>query len=317
MNSQIKCPVCGSIRIDKENNKCKSCLTDLSLWNLVIDLPDRFYTQALQMINANRINEAKEKLIAALEFYPEHINSQMLLGKVYAELEMFDDAITVWEKLLEYNPENAKEIEELILKAKRYREEIITRKEEEKKRWLEEVREKTIRKTRSHWIVYSTLFFVIVLSIGVFLHNRFPVPPVQTTSSQADVQLAEVTELIIPDFKQMVEKMLEKQNINDIQVEQDKTIIYLSGKVLVMQDKYQLENLIRKIVGITALDIRKVEVLYPKGYFYTVRKGDNLWSIAERKCGSGFKYKTLYQVNKEKLIDAAKIDPGVKILIPE
>ena len=115
----------------------------------------------------------------------------------------------------------------------------------------------------------------------------------------------------------MVEKMLEKQNINDIQVEQDKTIIYLSGKVLVMQDKYQLENLIRKIVGITALDIRKVEVLYPKGYFYTVRKGDNLWSIAERKCGSGFKYKTLYQVNKEKLIDAAKIDPGVKILIPE
>src|SRR3990172_11538955 len=111
MKVETNCPVCDFHQIERWNNVCPRCKTDLSLWNEVIELPDKCYNQALQMIKENRIQEAKEWLTAALGLYPEHLDSQLLLGKIYAELEMFDAAIAAWEKALKQRPENSYEIE--------------------------------------------------------------------------------------------------------------------------------------------------------------------------------------------------------------
>lgn len=62
---------------------------------------------------------------------------------------------------------------------------------------------------------------------------------------------------------------------------------------------------------------------------YTVKKGDNLWTIAKRFLGSGSKWRTLYNANKTIIEQTAKkygkkssdkgwwIYPGVKIKIPQ
>lgn len=50
---------------------------------------------------------------------------------------------------------------------------------------------------------------------------------------------------------------------------------------------------------------------------YTVRKGDTLSSIAKRKYGSVLFWQKIYEVNKEKLINADRLSVGVEILLPE
>ena len=49
---------------------------------------------------------------------------------------------------------------------------------------------------------------------------------------------------------------------------------------------------------------------------YTVKKGDSLWGIAKRECGSGHRWKYLYELNKDRIKNSNKLKPGQKILIP-
>lgn len=46
---------------------------------------------------------------------------------------------------------------------------------------------------------------------------------------------------------------------------------------------------------------------------YTVQKGDTLWSIAEAKSGSGYKWNDLYAMNKDVISDPQLIEVGIKI----
>jgi outer membrane protein OmpA-like peptidoglycan-associated protein len=49
---------------------------------------------------------------------------------------------------------------------------------------------------------------------------------------------------------------------------------------------------------------------------YTIQKGDTLWKIAEKEIGSGYRWKYLYEFNKDKIKDPNKLRAGVTIKIP-
>lgn len=49
---------------------------------------------------------------------------------------------------------------------------------------------------------------------------------------------------------------------------------------------------------------------------YTVKKGDSLWSIAAKEMGSGYRWRYLYELNKDKIKDPGKLKVGQKIVIP-
>ncbi len=49
---------------------------------------------------------------------------------------------------------------------------------------------------------------------------------------------------------------------------------------------------------------------------YTIMKGDTLWQIAEKELGSGHRWKYLYELNKDKIKNPSKLEPGLKIIIP-
>lgn len=50
---------------------------------------------------------------------------------------------------------------------------------------------------------------------------------------------------------------------------------------------------------------------------YTVKKGDSLWSIAEKAYGSGFEWTTIYVNNKANISDPGLISTGDKIVLPK
>ncbi|MBU1062295.1 MAG: OmpA family protein [Candidatus Omnitrophica bacterium] len=49
---------------------------------------------------------------------------------------------------------------------------------------------------------------------------------------------------------------------------------------------------------------------------YTIQKNDTLWKIAKEHLGSGYRWKYLYELNKDKIKDANKLKPGMTIVIP-
>jgi len=49
---------------------------------------------------------------------------------------------------------------------------------------------------------------------------------------------------------------------------------------------------------------------------YITQKGDTLWKIAERECGSGFRWKNIYELNKDKIKDPNRLKANQRIEIP-
>lgn len=49
---------------------------------------------------------------------------------------------------------------------------------------------------------------------------------------------------------------------------------------------------------------------------YIIQKGDTLWKIAQKELGSGYRWKYLYELNKERIKNPNKLKAGVKLIIP-
>ncbi len=50
---------------------------------------------------------------------------------------------------------------------------------------------------------------------------------------------------------------------------------------------------------------------------YIIQKNDSLWTIAEKELGKGYRWKYLYEFNKDRIKNPNRLRPGKTILIPE
>ena len=81
-------------------------------------------------------------------------------------------------------------------------------------------------------------------------------------------------------------------------------------------DYYGLYNIEEKVQLKIAEDTVKTDTATGKK-LYTVKKGDNLWNIAQTVYGDGTKWSDIYKANKEKLPDPGELTVGMELEIPE
>jgi len=136
-------------------------------------------------------------------------------------------------------------------------------------------------------------------------------------------KLGLVDEEKAPEAEEL-KKALESHSLGtdkvDVKVEGDKVI--LSGEV---KDQSVFEKAIVAvgntlgIAKVEAAELKVAEAPAKEPVFYTVKKGDNLWKIAEAHYGKGkgAKHNVIFEANKPMLTHPDKIYPGQVLRIPE
>ncbi len=110
----------------------------------------------------------------------------------------------------------------------------------------------------------------------------------------------------------------------------DKVEVEVQGDKVVLKGDVADQSIFEKAViavgntlGISKVETTELKVAAAapakEPVFYTVRKGDNLWKIAEAQYGKGKgpKYTLIFEANKPMLTHPDKIYPGQVLRIPD
>ena len=106
----------------------------------------------------------------------------------------------------------------------------------------------------------------------------------------------------------------------EVEIDGDKAII--KGEVADQSIFEKAVIAVGNTLGISKVEASEVKVADNAGsapsdpVFHEVKKGENLWKIAEKHYGNGSKYTAIFEANKPMLKDPDLIYPGQNLRIP-
>ena len=87
-------------------------------------------------------------------------------------------------------------------------------------------------------------------------------------------------------------------------------VLTVSGQVQTLRDRYEVEQRLAGLPGVTAIDVSRVGLIS----LYVVEPGDTLWSVAGRLLGNSYQWQTLADANG--LRPPYAIRPGDRLVLP-
>ncbi|QEM82812.1 peptidoglycan-binding protein LysM [Halomonas binhaiensis] len=121
-----------------------------------------------------------------------------------------------------------------------------------------------------------------------------------------------------------------KKELDSHQLGTDDVELSVDGEQVILKGEVADQSAFEKVViavgntlGVSKVQADELKVAETGGatkeaVFYTVKKGDNLWKIAEENYGkeNGAKYTVIFEANKPMLSDPDSIYPGQVLRIP-
>lgn len=315
---------------------------------LIGDVPIIYYNSALELARAGALHEARDKLVTALSLDPEMVDAHSVLGKVYAQMGQYGQAITCWEKSLGLDADNAA-ARARIAKAKQ----ILLRQRRSVLR---------VQTVRAGMVVAVFLLGVSSLHSYRALSKRYAVVPiesVQTALRQSPIlrgtqiqvvpgqgRLALKGEVGTEAQKELAQAIAERQSgviadvstltvrksdplaqslrnvlsqlsdaaLRSVAVSQQLDTLALRGLVPSQRDKGRVVHLAKALVGVRSVDASMLRV---QGVIdYALRDGDTLWDLAEHFYGDGKEWVRIADANSGRIRNPARIRTGVVLKIP-
>jgi len=133
-------------------------------------------------------------------------------------------------------------------------------------------------------------------------------------------------------IKKEIEESFEELPVNGLVVEVDEDTVLLAGVAKDFATREKAILIAGNVEGIAKVNADQLvtmemieaansessePITIPEEIFYTIKKGDTLWGIAEKYYNNGSKYTHIVDANIEVIKDADLIYPGQTIRIPE
>ncbi len=315
-------------------------------------LPRVFYNQALQLARAEAFSASRDRLIAALSLEPDLVEARNLLGKVYARMGDYREAIACWEETLDSVPCDAT-ARAGIAKARELKEKI------------EKGRARDIYRRIGFGAVLFALGMLSLQAYFVAYSRFFPpgkgvVEPIRTilgdtaalretrlevSAGEGGIRIAgsvetedqkrlagaiaegkaeglpvDVSAVAVRHPAPLAEsfsgilKRIGAGEFDSVTVEQRQGVLVLSGAVSSIHDKRRIVSLGRALVGVRSVDTRGLMIRGAEDY--TVRIGDTLWDLAARFYADGKEWVAIAEFNPQLSPPYRSLRVGTPLKVP-
>jgi nucleoid-associated protein YgaU len=122
------------------------------------------------------------------------------------------------------------------------------------------------------------------------------------------------------EASERIKEEIERDNpgVKDLKVDYQDGVVTVTGTAESREAMEKTVLIAGNVKGVSKVEAQGIEAPPQAGEvdFYTIEKGDTLWSLAKRFYGDGNAYPRLFEANREVIKDPDLIYPGQKIRVP-